>query len=113
MVRATWLWCRRSSRGREFKPKSGPSAGLGNSLRQPGIKWEPVSNLGRIKKRKEKEGLYLVISLIEISDITKSNVISKKVRLSDFSKTKINNRTKSIYGITKSQLFCVLINLIL
>ena len=41
-----------------FKPKKSHPV-IGNSLCQPSSKWVPVSNQGRIRKQKEKDGLCL------------------------------------------------------
>ena len=58
MVRAAWLWCRKSPKGREFKAGlCYPTTGI--FLCQPSSKWVTFSNQEKIRQRKKRDGLRL------------------------------------------------------
>ena len=61
MVRAAWLWRRKSSKDREFKFRlCYPTT---RKLCQPSSKWVTFSNQGKIRQRKEQDRLRLSFAM--------------------------------------------------
>ena len=58
LVRAAWLWCRKSPQSVSSRLGFAMQR-LENSLCQPSSKWIPFLNKGRIRQRKERDGLHL------------------------------------------------------